>query len=172
MRSPEKAAAPGLGTEGRRESDLADQQEFTADTAELAVIGAMLAPPPLEALRAAVGRLKPADFGNPRARFLFDVVVRMAGDGIAPDLVSLPGYVRQHAIEMPTLLTRHLATICHEIATAAPVPASLGYYIDLVLMESARRRLNTAARRLAAIAESGDADIVARCLEAVAEVAG
>jgi hypothetical protein len=43
--------------------------------------------------------------------------------------------------------------------------------VDLVLMESARRRLNAAARRLAAIAAAGDAETVARCLEVVGPVA-
>lgn len=169
---PGNAAAPGRATEGERTNQVTElTQDSTADTAELAVIGAMLAPPPLDVLRAAVARLESRDFGNVRARFLFDVVVRMASAGIPPDLVSVPGFVRQHAIELPTLLTRHLATVCHEIATAAPVPASLGFYVDLVLMESARRRLNAAARRLAAIADAGDAEIVARCLEAVGQVA-
>lgn len=170
--SPRDAAAPGVGTEGRRESDLADHQEFTADSAEMAVVGAMLAPAPLDLLRAAVARLNPADFGNVRCRFLFDVIARMAADGVEPDLITLPGYVRQHALELPTLLTRHLATICHEIASTAPVPASLGYYVDLVLMESARRRLDAAGRRLCEIAASGDAATVAACLDAISAVAG
>lgn len=170
--SLEDAAAPDGQIRGGATDDrmAADQFDSNADTAELAVIGAMLAPPPLDVLRAAVARLESRDFGNVRARFMFDVIVRMAADGVAPDLVSLPGYVRQHAIELPTLLTRHLATACHEIAGAAPVVASLGYYVDLVLMEAARRRLDAAARRLAAIAAAGDADTVARCLEAVGPV--
>lgn len=171
MRHPQDAAARDAGNvTGERGNNRAGWDQDSADRTELAVIGAMLAPAPLEVLRAAVARLESADFGNPRARFLFDVVARMAGDGIEPDLVSLPGYVRQHAIELPTLLTRHLATTCHEIATAAPVPASLGYYVDLVLMESARRRLDAAGRRLCEIAASGDAEMVARCLEAVGQV--
>lgn len=168
---PGNAAAPaGNGGGAKNLSDGRFDLNVTAERAELAVIGAMLAPAPLAVLRTAVARLEFGDFNNVRARFLFGVVRRMAADGIEPDLVSVPGYVRQHAIELPTLLTRHLSTICHEIAGAAPVPASLGYYVDLVLMESARRRLATAASRLAAIAEGGDAETVARCLEAVSEV--
>lgn len=168
---PGNAAAPaGNGGGAENLSGGRFDPESTSDDAELAVIGSLLAPPPLEVLRAAVARLKPSDFGNVRCRFLFGVVCRMAVDGIEPDLVSLPGYVRQHAIELPTLLTRHLATACHEIASAAPVPASLSFYIDLVLAESARRRLDAAGRRLCEIAAGGDAETVARCLDAVAAV--
>ena len=161
---PEAAIGDLLG--GGSESDS------IADAAEKAVIGAMLAPPPLDVLRAAVARLSPRDFADPRCRWLFDVIARMAEDGVLPDLVTLPGYVRRHGIDGPVLQLRHLASICHEIASTAPVPASLGYYIDLVLAESARRRLGEVGHRLARIALGGDDEQVARCLDVVAGVTG
>ncbi len=143
------AAAAGVETSGGA-SDLVatDPLQDIADASERAVIGAMLAPPTLGDLRAAVGGLSPEDFADPRTHWFFGVIARMAADGIRPDMVTLPGYVRQHAIDGPVLLLRHLGSICNEMASAAPVPASLPYYAALVIEQAARRRTDGAGARL------------------------
>ena len=155
---PEAAIGDLLG--GGSESDP------IADAAEEAVIGAMLAPPPLGVLRAAVARLAPEDFDEPQCRQLFDVIRQMAEAGVLPDLVTMPAFVRAHAIALPVLLDRHLASTLHALAQDAPVPASLDHYIDAIKSEAARRRLGDIGRRLARIAIDGDDEQVSQLLAA------
>jgi len=102
------------------------------------------------------------DFADPRCRFTIGVVRRMRTENLPVDLVTIVGYVNRHALIEGGMPRVNLASWLHEMTCAAPVPASAGYYAELVVEQAARRAAQHAAAAIAEAAEGGSlADLLA-----------
>lgn len=93
------------------------------------------------------------DFADPRCRFIIGVIRRMRSEQLPVDMVTVVGYVDRHALLDSGAPRVSLATWLHETTGAAPVPASAGYYAELVVEAAARRRAQQAAQAIASAAE-------------------
>ena len=93
------------------------------------------------------------DFADPRCRFVIEVVRTMRAEHLPVDLVTLLGYVNRHALLDSGAPRGVLGSWLHEMTCAAPVPASAGYYAELVVEAAARRRAQEAVQAIASAAE-------------------
>lgn len=93
------------------------------------------------------------DCADPRCRFALGVIRRMRAENLPADMVTIAGYVNRHALLAGGMPRVALASWLHEITGAAPVPASAGYYAELVVEAAARRAAEWAAKRIAAAAQ-------------------
>lgn len=93
------------------------------------------------------------DFADPRCRFTIGVVRRIRAELLPVDMVTVVGYVNRHALLEGGMPRVNLASWLHEMTCAAPVPASAGYYAELVVEAAARRRAQHAAQAITAAAE-------------------
>lgn len=104
------------------------------------------------------------DFADPRCRFTLGVVRRMRAENLPVDMVTVVGYVNRHALLDGGAPRVSLASWLHETTGAAPVPASAGYYAELVVESAARRAAQHAAT---AIAEAAEGDSLSDLLAVV-----
>ncbi len=126
--------------------------ESTATAAERAVAGCLLIAPRSLA-GAQLDRLPDSAVADPRSRFVVSTVRRMHAESVPVDEVTFAGYVQRHALLAAGPQRTMLGTWIHEIASAAPIPMSLSYYIDMVLEGAARRTVAEGAGKLARIAD-------------------
>lgn len=95
------------------------------------------------------------DFADPRCHFTIMVVRRMRTEGLPVDALLLLGYVGRHGLLDGGAPRGILASWLHEMTGAAPVPASAGYYAELVVEAAARRAAQHAAAAISGAAEGG-----------------
>ncbi|MDQ2845190.1 MAG: hypothetical protein M3Y77_02310 [Actinomycetota bacterium] len=143
--------------------DIPHLQETTdiASTAEYATVGAVaLAASAIQ--DQVLGIVRDADFSDPRCKFTIGVIRRMRADNLPVDMVTVVGYVHRHSLLSGGIPRVNLASWLAEIADAAPVIASVGYYAELVVESAARRAATYAGQRVVAAAEGDSlADLLA-----------
>lgn len=93
------------------------------------------------------------DFADARCHFTVGVIRRMRSEQLPVDVVTLLGYVKRNALLDGDAPRGILASWLHEMISAAPVPASAGYYADLVVEQAARRAAENAATAISAAAQ-------------------
>lgn len=112
--------------------------------AEYATVGSLLLAP--GELRQVAGWLRAEDFATPLCGEVYGLIVRMTGDGIPVDAVTVreelrrAGRIRRDGWPVMELL---------RMVQAVPSPLSVGYYARIVLEGALYRRVEQAGMRLA-----------------------
>jgi len=112
--------------------------KFSAEEAEMAVIGSILCAP--ETIRKVKGALRPEHFRDNDLRELYEACLACAEQNAAADLVLLSQRCKPEHVD--------LAIKCLE---QTPSSAHIDYYAALVVEWAARRQLNRTARNLARV---------------------
>lgn len=117
--------------------------------------------------------LDPRDFEDPRLGAIFHVMRELAAEQIPPSLIAVAERItRKTRGENPDQVLQHVTnTSLADLLTQAPLGATAGYYARLVSERATRRRLHSAATRIAQLAESSE-DVDAAIEAARAEVDG
>jgi replicative DNA helicase len=143
-----------------------EQENHSKDTpptdvaAERACAGALLLAPP-ELAQPVVERLRDDDLADMRCRFVVTTVRRMLAEDVPPDPVTFAAFVERHALLEPGPARVHLRSWLAELASTAPVVASLGHYADAVVRCAARRRMHAAGGTYQRVAVGTDLDELA-----------
>ena len=121
---------------------------------EYATVGSLLLAP--AELRQVSGWLRPEDFANPLCGELYGLIVRMSGDGIPVDPVTVRDQLRRAGrIRRDGWPAMELV----RMVESTPTPVSVGYYGRLVVDRALYRRVEQAGTRLVQVGRSGRGEV-------------
>lgn len=125
--------------------------------AERAVLGGLLQLNAVEA-HALVMHVDAEDFVDARHVAVLEVIVELAGEGVAPDPVTVLGELRRSGRERCFTDDRDAGVYLSDLLAAIPSVGNLGRYARTVIEHAARRRAQTAGARIEQVAGLADLD--------------
>jgi replicative DNA helicase len=134
-------------------NDLDDLQPPQDLNAEQAVLGAMLASP--EAIRTATETLVLENFYAPKHGAIFTAMLELTGQGDPVDPITLGDKLDRDGL----LQKIGGAPYIHTLFASPHVPASVGYYADIVVDRHRQRRIIEAGQHITQLGWSGGDDL-------------